>query len=153
MNFIDMVHLKEENILGDRISYIRKKTSKNKRVKKPIVIPYHQKAKQILDEIGIHKPYLLGIIKEDTPPKTKITIIDSTRKKIVEAVNEAANKLKIKSHLVLYTARHSAATKLIQNGADIVTIKELLGHSSITVTERYAKSLEMEDQMKHVSKL
>ena len=37
-----------------------------------------------------------------------------------------------------HTLRHTFASRLTRNGVDIVTVKELLGHSSITVTMRYA---------------
>jgi len=37
-----------------------------------------------------------------------------------------------------HTLRHTFASRLIRNGTDIVTVKELLGHSTIVVTMRYA---------------
>ena len=36
-----------------------------------------------------------------------------------------------------HTLRHTFASRLVKRGVDIVTVKELLGHSSITVTMRY----------------
>lgn len=39
-----------------------------------------------------------------------------------------------------HTFRHTFATRLTRRGADLVTVKELLGHSSISVTMRYAHS-------------
>ena len=37
-----------------------------------------------------------------------------------------------------HTFRHTFASRLTGNGADLVTVKELLGHSSLSVTMRYA---------------
>lgn len=37
-----------------------------------------------------------------------------------------------------HTLRHTFASRLVNRGVDIVTVKELLGHSTITVTMRYA---------------
>jgi len=39
--------------------------------------------------------------------------------------------------VTLHTLRHSFGTRLIENGADIVTAKDLLHHSSLEMTERY----------------
>lgn len=36
-----------------------------------------------------------------------------------------------------HTFRHSFASKLINNGQDLVTVKELMGHSNISTTQRY----------------
>jgi len=38
----------------------------------------------------------------------------------------------------MHDLRHSAASYLIMLGIDIVTVKEILGHSSINMTLRYA---------------
>jgi integrase len=44
------------------------------------------------------------------------------------------------SGLRFHDLRHTFATRLIQRGADIVTVQKLLGHSSVTITERYTHS-------------
>ena len=38
----------------------------------------------------------------------------------------------------LHDLRHAFATRLIESGIDIITVRDLLGHSQSAVTERYA---------------
>ena len=33
--------------------------------------------------------------------------------------------------------RHTFASRLVESGVDLITVKELLGHSTVKVTERY----------------
>jgi len=44
-------------------------------------------------------------------------------------------------HLTLHSLRHTSATGLLRGGANIYTVQKLLGHSSISVTERYLHAL------------
>ena len=37
----------------------------------------------------------------------------------------------------VHTLRHTFATRMLESGVDIYTLKELLGHSSVSVTEGY----------------
>lgn len=39
---------------------------------------------------------------------------------------------------IIHAMRHTFASRLVQRGVDLYTVKTLLGHSTITVTERYA---------------
>ena len=51
-----------------------------------------------------------------------------------------------------HTLRHTFASRLVDRGVDIVTVKELLGHSSITVTMRYTHT-NLESKRAAVGKL
>jgi site-specific recombinase XerD len=43
-------------------------------------------------------------------------------------------------HVSWHTARHTMATLSLENGAELKTVSELLGHANISTTLRYAKS-------------
>jgi site-specific recombinase XerD len=56
---------------------------------------------------------------------------------IQRAVREAHGKTSIRKRITPHTLRHTYATHLLEQGLDIVSIKELLGHSFIETTMVY----------------
>jgi len=60
-----------------------------------------------------------------------------SRQSFYKIVEDLAVKKNIKTKISPHTLRHSFATHLLDRGADIVSIKELLGHSSLATTQIY----------------
>jgi integrase/recombinase XerD len=60
-----------------------------------------------------------------------------TRVMIFIIIKQLAEKIGLKKNISPHTFRHSFATHLIQGGADLRAVQEMLGHESITTTEIY----------------
>jgi site-specific recombinase XerD len=87
------------------------------------------RAKQLPDHFDAH--YLF---------RTEKGII--SRMQIQSALKKLAPHLKHEEQPYLITAhqfRHSIATDMIEQGIDIYTVKEFLGHKSLSMTEKYVK--------------
>ena len=97
---------------------------------------------------GISKEFLEEYITE-TRKNQKISVKDKdivflnrrgnglTRQMIFTLIKDLAIKANVKKQVGPHTFRHSFATHLLKNGADLRSIQQMLGHESITTTEVY----------------
>ena len=60
-----------------------------------------------------------------------------SRQSVWEVIRRAGERAHIDRPLHPHTLRHSFATHLIQGGADVRTVQELLGHASVKTTQIY----------------
>ena len=73
-----------------------------------------------------------------------------TRSMIFKIISDASKRIGLDKKISPHTLRHSFATHLIKNGADLRTIQLILGHESITTTEIYTHldTLHLEEVLK-----
>ncbi|WP_454059830.1 site-specific tyrosine recombinase XerD [Elizabethkingia ursingii] len=115
-------------------SYIRVE-GKGKKVRFVPLAPYTQKILQnYIQQTRSHMRV--------APKSTDVAFLNSrgtalSRVMVFIMIKEMAAKAGIYRSISPHTFRHSFATHLLQNGADLRFIQELLGHSSITTTQVY----------------
>lgn len=62
-----------------------------------------------------------------------------SRQAVWQVVRKAAVKVNLEDRVSPHVLRHSCATHLLEHGADIRVVQELLGHATITTTQVYTR--------------
>ena len=126
VRYSDFVLLNEKNIVaikGEKWLIFRT-VKTNTEVSIPLYLLFQGKALRLLQEY--HQ-----------------NVNDFFHLKSNSSVNKDLKKIgmlaKIEKHFSFHTARHTNATLLIYNGAQITTVQKLLGHQSVKTTQRYRR--------------
>jgi integrase/recombinase XerD len=99
----------------------------------PLGVPAVKAVMEYLDEV---RPRLLGLSRSQSLFVTRRGK-SMTRQAFWKIVKKVARASYITKEISPHTLRHSFATHLVQNNADLRAVQLMLGHSDISTTEIY----------------
>jgi integrase/recombinase XerD len=129
----ELVDLKLNNIYFD-VGFLRVIGKGNKERLVPLGRDAMKYLKIYIDEIRVHSPVKKGFesyvfLNRFGKKLSRVTVFTT--------IKSLAEKIGLKKTISPHTFRHSFATHLIEGGADLRAVQEMLGHESITTTEIY----------------
>jgi integrase/recombinase XerD len=157
MNVKDFCLLKWSNIDGQMLNYNRAKTQRSRKESKLISVALKPETMEILKKWGqpsISKDaYIFPHLKPQMSAEAERAAYKQLTKIINLYMKRICTELDLNRDVTTYFARHSFATVLKRSGAKIEMISELLGHSSVDITESYLDSFEKEHIQKETDVL
>lgn len=129
----ELVSLRINNIYFD-IGFLRVIGKGNKERLVPIGREAMKYIRQYLDYDRIHVPVQkdaesFAFLNRRGRPLTRVMVFT--------IIKDAVDRAGVRKNVSPHTFRHSFATHLVEGGADLRAVQEMLGHESITTTEIY----------------
>ena len=151
INFRDMLYLRYSNVIGGEIWFVRSKTKYSVSGGKQIRAVFTPEMRMIVARWGNEydgngDTYLFRYASPLDDAFDTACLV----RKVIARCNRALAKLAEEigiPRFTTYSARHSYASVLKWNGADISYISESLGHSNLAVTENYLAGAAYKDRM------
>lgn len=133
----ELVNLNRDHInLKRREFMVRGKGQKDR----PVFVSQHA-AEQVENYLQARQDSLpalfLNYSRRSTKPTTSGDYRRLSARSIQRMISHYARLAGITKHVSPHTMRHSFATDLLMNGADLRSVQSLLGHSSISTTQVY----------------
>jgi integrase/recombinase XerD len=132
--------------MDKRVLTVRGETSKSKRTRRlpinPTLLMHLQEYIRERNKKGYKTEYLIASDNEDK---------QLTAHGMKHWVNRLSRLSGVKFHL--HRFRHSFVTELTKNNVNVVKLQKLLGHSDLRMTQRYVRSLSVEDLRDDVDRL
>ncbi len=148
MNVKDLCLLKWKNIDGNILTYKRAKTERSNKEQKTITVALKADSLTIIKKWSIPSLNKDAYIFPHFSNKMDALQMRKAGKQLTKKINKYVKKIAIAEGInktvTTYFARHSFATVLKRSGVQTEMISELLGHSSMSVTESYLDSFENE---------
>lgn len=146
INIKDILLLRYNDIEGEEIHYKRAKTSStSKGNQQTIEIILNDFTKDIIRMHGTGgqgKDLVFDILDRDMTPEEQNRAVKNFTKYINQHLKKLAASIGMTSKISTYWARHSFASNYLLSGANISDVMESLGHSNISTTQNYLKSLD-----------
>lgn len=128
----ELISLKVDDVNID-MSYVQCTSGKRQRI-----IPINDEAKKALSVyVKKARPYFVKESKADTF-FTNCSGEPMSRQGFWKLLKQYGKKAGISSEITPHTLRHSFAAHLVENGADLKAVQEMMGHADLSTTQMYA---------------